>query len=112
MDDMKKFLRDMDGKMLRDFDQKLMELKCAYDGLDEKEKEEFKAWANNLAAAAEIPTGIRVLVEVYIDNTAYDHEGEPIYQATARLSPKAIVNAINAWDNGEEYAPKGALETL
>ena len=112
-DELRKSLRKVQGKVLRKFDQQLEEVHDLYRGLPIEERQKFRRWLLKLVDVAEPEVrSLPVYVHVQLENTFQDQAGEVGCHGIASLSPKVMLTAVDAWDRGEEFAPKGMFETL
>ncbi len=104
-DDLKKRLDQLDAQILREFDQELQEVRSLYDVLSNTERDRFRDWLAQLAELSESPVKfLPMRVKIQTDNTSLDDETDN--HASASLSPKVMLKAVEAWDNGEEFTPK------
>jgi hypothetical protein len=111
--EMKKHLGQLNAQILRKFDQELQEVRFFYDKLSNEERNQFRNWLAQLAEICENPVKwLPMRVEIHTDNTFHNEDGEVVYHGSASLSPKVMFKAVEAWNNGEEYTPKGAFGTF
>jgi len=68
------------------------------------ERVEFRVWVSNLASAGKYPGRVGIDASAQIVLTV--RTGEEKWEKVA-VSPRVLVNAIAAWDSGEEYIHNG-----
>jgi hypothetical protein len=100
-DDTQRFLERLEAKLSAPIDQMLADIRDEYYGLAPDERLIFCRWVGQLAALG-IPTGVALYAsaKVSISIPLGEHHRELV------ASPKTLVKAIRAWDQGKEFLPE------
>jgi hypothetical protein len=109
-DDLRESLRAIESRIAGKGDQALHEFREIYDSFDDSQKRQFR---NALAKVAEGHEMLRELPMGYVRATIQTHwefrdnEGELVAGGIGEFSPRVLVQAVAAWDQGERYSPSG-----
>ena len=103
---MKKKLRNVSSQVTQQFDQQISEFKDYYDGIPPDERTLVRTWLEDLVdVISKCPPSFQGHIKANIDNSQFDENGEPIYIGGASLRPKNMLDAVRAWDDGDEFTP-------
>ena len=106
-------LSRFNAKTLAEFDREIQELKSEYQSLESQTQEEFRKWLERLTSiVAEQPAGIPISVLCRTDRLDTDQQGEIVYDGVVHLFPKAMLLAITAWDDGENFTPESFVQIM
>src|SRR5579864_3563460 len=97
-DEFKKRLRRIGAERTARFDQELQVVRCHYQALASEERKDFHAWLEGLSMlASPRPSWLPVTVLICTDDSVQDDDGQILFEATARLNPRVMLKAVQAW---------------
>jgi len=89
-------------------DQQLPEAKKLYLAHDPDERAAIRSWVEKVAALFEAGKDWGLTIKIHAQYDEFDDDGVQIDAGDATLSPVELLNAIAAWDAGDDYAPERA----
>lgn len=102
--------RKTSARLVARGDQVLQEFKLLYRSWTRLEQMQFREALKKLAEANEIlaklPPHARAWVETRWESRDVD-TGEVLAGMRGKLTPKILLKAINAWEQGDDYTPGG-----
>jgi ATP-dependent protease HslVU (ClpYQ) peptidase subunit len=109
-EEIKKAMRKVEAKFTQKGDQELQEFRALYADWDGETRGKFREALMLVADGNEI---LRKLpnsmlgCKVETSWQVCDNEGEVVAGGSGRLSARLLLQAIEAWDKGEDFAPGG-----
>lgn len=114
MSDFSEKMKKVDQRMLAGFDRDLQEFRLSYrDAMTDVERKQVAGWLRELVKlekqSAPWP-GIAIKIVVSHDLT--DQDGECFYSGGASFNPRVLLEAVEAWERGEEFLPRAGAATV
>lgn len=102
-------IRTRKSRLAAKGDQALGEFRDAYETFDNSQKLLFIQALEKAAEANEIMRCLPAKMHAAIETEwiSYDEQGELLGSGHAELSPKLLLKAIRAWEQGDCYSPGG-----
>lgn len=112
-DNFKRKMQEIDAKIVTRFDQALQEFRLVYDNSNSAERIRLRDWLSDTEELVESGKEFwGILLRIRVGHSYSDAEGESVYEGSADFNPSVMVRAMDAWDKGEEFTPKGAFGTM
>jgi hypothetical protein len=99
--------RKADQRLLAAFDRDLQEFRLSYqEAMAEKERRQVADWLRQLVKLEEeCRPWPGVTIKIIVSHDLTDQEGNCHYSGTASLNPGILLQAVEAWERGEEFVP-------
>jgi hypothetical protein len=91
----------------REFDEKMADMRRQYARLSPEGKDKLRRCLEDLSSPAKEMLECGFLVRVQQEIDFEDDEGNRIF-ATVEYDPNVLLQAVKAWDAGEDFAPGNA----
>ena len=107
-EEFKRKMREIESRIVQNFDQEIMEFRDLYHSLGDDDRSEFREWVTKLnEVVSDQPNMVSNLrIRALLDNSVTDEDGTAVYVGGARLSPAVMLDAVTAWKEGIEFTPK------
>ncbi len=101
--------RDAFTRQLRHFDNQLSEFRQSYDSRSAEERKQLREWLEKVSNLQEEGYDWNMNIRVHTENDVLDDNGELIRWGDADLTPATMLQAIKAWDEGDNFTPSSVL---
>lgn len=96
------------AKGLRHFDNQLSDFRQFYESHSMEERKQLRDWLEKVDELQQTADW-NMDIKIHAENDVFDDNGELIRWADATFSPRTMLSAISAWDQGDDFAPSTEL---
>lgn len=101
------------ARYLAMIDREVQEFRSWYNEASQQDREEFVVWLREaVQLESRLPERERFSLLCRINNLSTNEGGEIIYNGIVHLTPRVMSDAIDRWNDGEEYVPTNFIDTF
>jgi hypothetical protein len=100
---------DVFARQLRHSDEKVSDFRKFYESLETDKRAEFRSWLEKVKALNEEGAQWSAQLRVRTEYDGCDENGETLRWADAEFSARTAIDAVKAWDAGENFSPDTVL---